>query len=102
MPQFIFAYHGGKMPEDPYEGAKLMARWEAWMAGLGKAVVNPGHPVGKSSTVTSSGVTDDGGSNPLSGFSLVEADSMDAAIEMARGCPHIEHGSIEIAETMAM
>ena len=102
MPQFVFAYHGGKMPEDPEEGAKLMARWEAWMAGLGDAMVNPGHPVGKSSTVSSSGVTNDGGSNPLSGFSLVQADTIDAAIEMAKGCPHIEHGTIEIAETMKM
>jgi len=69
-------------------------------------MVNPGHPVGKSSTVSSSSVTNDGGSNPLSGFSLVEADNIEAAIEMAikmaKGCPHIEHGSIEIAETVEM
>lgn len=102
MPQFIFAYHGGNMPEDPEEGAKLMARWQAWMTGLGDAMVNPGHPVGKSSTVSSSGVTNDGGSNPLSGFSLVQADNIDAAIEMAKGCPHIEYGTIEIAETIEM
>ncbi len=102
MPQFIFAYHSGKIPEDPEEGAKLMARWQAWMAGPGDGMVNPGHPVGKSSTVSSSGVTNDGGSNPLSGFSLVEADNIEAAIEIAKGCPHIEHGSIEIAETMEM
>ena len=102
MPQYIFAYHGGKMPEDPEEGAKLMARWQAWMSGLDDSLVNPGHPVGKSSTVSSSGVTNDGGSNPLSGFSLVQADNIDAAIEMAKGCPHIEHGTIEIAETMEM
>jgi len=102
MPQFIFAYHGGTMPENPEEGAKLMARWQAWMQGLGKAMVNPGHPVGKSSTVSSTGVTNDGGSNPLSGFSLVEADTIQDAIEMAKGCPHIEHGTIEVAETVEM
>ena len=102
MPQFIFAYHGGKMPEDPDEGAKLMARWQDWMAGLGDALVNPGHPVGKSTTVSASGVTNDGGPNPLSGFSLVQADDIDAAIEMAKGCPHIDDGSIEIAETVEM
>ena len=102
MPQFIFAYHGEKMPEDPDEGAKLMARWQDWMAGLGDALVNPGHPVGKSTTVSASGVTNDGGPNPLSGFSLVQADDIDAAIEMAKGCPHIDDGSIEIAETVEM
>ena len=49
-------------------------------------------------TVSSDDVSDDGGSNFLSGFSIVKADSMDAALEMAKGCPHLEHGTIEVAE----
>ena len=102
MSEYIFAYHGGKKPESPEAGAELMARWRAWMEGLGTAFVNPGAPVGMSKTVSSSGVADDGGANPLSGFSIVQADSMDAAVEMAKGCPHLEMGTIEIAELLAM
>lgn len=102
MSNYIFAYHGGSMPDSPEEGEKLMARWRAWMEGLGTAMVNPGNPVGMSSTVSSSGVTDDGGSNPLSGFSVVEADSKEAAIEIAKSCPHLDHGTIEVAELMQM
>ncbi len=102
MPNYIFAYHGGEKPESPEEGAKLMEKWHAWLGGLGDEAVNPGNPVGKSKTVSSSGVADDGGSNPLSGFSIVKADTMDAAIEISKGCPHIEHGTIEIAEMMEM
>ena len=102
MSSYIFAYHGGKRPETPEAGAELMARWKAWMGGLGDALVNPGNPVGKSKTVGSGGVSDDGGSNPLSGFSIVKADSMDAALEMAKGCPHLDHGTIEVAEAMEM
>ena len=102
MSNYIFAYHGGKRPETPEAGAELMARWKAWMGGLGDALVNPGNPVGMSKTVSSGGVSDDGGSNPLSGFSIVKADSMDAALEMAKGCPHLEHGTIEVAEVMEM
>ena len=45
MSDFVFAYHGGKTPESPEEGAKPMAKWNAWVDGLGDAVVNPGtHP----------------------------------------------------------
>ncbi len=102
MSNYIFAYHGGKRPETPEAGAELMARWKAWMGGLGDALVNPGNPVGMSKTVSSGGVSDDGGSNPLSGFSIVKADSMDAALEMAKGCPHLDHGTIEVAEAMEM
>ena len=103
MPNFVFAYHGGNKPESPEEGAELMARWKAWVDGLGDAMVNPGTPLGKSKTVSSSGVTDDGGSNPLNGYSIVEADSMDAALEIAKGCPFLEtDGTIEVAEAMQM
>ena len=102
MPNFVFAYHGGRKPESPEEGAKLMAAWKAWLVGLGDAVVNPGTPLGMSKTVSSSGVSDDGGSNPLMGFSIVKADSMDAALEMAQACPHLEIGTIEVAEAREM
>ena len=79
-----------------------MAKWKAWIVGLGDAVVNPGTPLGKSRTVSSGGVSDDGGSNPLTGFSIVKAGSMDAALDMAKGCPFLEMGTIEVAEVMQM
>ena len=59
MSSYIFAYHGGKKPETPEAGAELMAKWKAWMGGLGDAMVNPGNPVGMSKTVSSGGVSDD-------------------------------------------
>jgi len=103
MSNYVFAYHGGKRPESPEEGAKHMAKWKAWIGGLGDAVVNPGTPLGKSKTVSSAGVSDDGGSNPMSGFSIVIADSMDAALEMAKECPLLEiGGTLEVAEVMEM
>jgi len=45
MPNYIIAYHGGKKPESPEEGAKQMEKWKAWVGGLGDAVVNPGTPL---------------------------------------------------------
>jgi hypothetical protein len=104
MAKFVFAYHGGQMPESPEEGQKVMAAWGAWMESLGAAIVDPGNPVGMSKTVTSSGVEDNGGSNPLSGYTLVQADTIEAAIEMAKGCPVLVggHGSVEVAEAMDM
>ena len=102
MSHYIFAYHGGKKPESPEEGAKLMEKWKAWVSGLGDLLVNPGTPLGRSKTVSSSGVSDDGGPNPLMGFSVVKADSMDVALEIAKGCPHLEIGTIEVAEMREM
>ena len=102
MAKYIFAYHGGKAPESPEEGAEVMAKWNAWLGGLGDAVVDGGNPAGPSKTVSATGVSDDGGANPISGYSLVEADSIDQAIEMAKGCPIMDHGTVEVAEAMDM
>jgi hypothetical protein len=104
MPQFIFAYHGGKMAETPEEQEKTMAAWGAWMQGMGAALVQPGAPVGLSKTVSAGGTADNGGANPISGFSVVEADSHDAACDMAQGCPLVADGtgSVEVAEIQAM
>jgi hypothetical protein len=104
MPDYVFAYHGGGMPETPEEGAKVMAAWQAWYGNMGDAVVNPGAPVGMSKTVGSKGVTDNGGANPLSGFTVVKADSIEAACEMAKGCPMVVDGSgsVEVAQVHEM
>jgi len=43
-------------------------------------MVNPGTPLGMHKTVSPGGVSDGGGSNPLLGYSIVKADSMDAGL----------------------
>ncbi len=103
MPNYILAYHGGGKPASREEGAKHMAKWKAWIGGLGDAVVNPGTPLGKSKTVSSASVADDGGSNPLAGFCVMKADSMDAALEIAKQDPFLDMGgTIEVAEMIEM
>lgn len=104
MPNFVFAYHGGGAPESPEEGEKVMAAWNAWYTQMGEAVVDGGAPVGMSKTVTAKGVEDNGGANPLSGYTIVKADTIDAACEMAKGCPILDGGSgtVEVAPVHEM
>ena len=100
MAKFIFVYHGGKKPESAEEGAKFMAAWKAWFEGLGEAIVEPGNPVGMSKTVTSDGVEDNGGSNPISGYTVIQAESIEAACALCANSPHLNGGTIEVAELM--
>ncbi|MEX0351025.1 MAG: hypothetical protein AB3N15_16495 [Paracoccaceae bacterium] len=104
MPQFIFAYHGGTRPEDPSEVEKTMAAWGAWFEKMGPSLEIPGAPVGMSKTVSATGIADDGGANPISGYTVVKADSIEAATEMAKGCPMVVDGSgsVEVAEIIEM
>lgn len=103
MDKFLFAFHGGKMPENQEEGAKIMAKWGAWMEGLVEAIIDPGSIVSASSTVNSTGVLDDGRADPLSGYMIVNAVNKHAAIEIAKGCPILANqGTVEVAPLVTM
>src|ERR1700746_3518747 len=47
MPKYVIAYLGGKQVPNPQDRAAHMARWKAWVNGLGSAMVNPGIPLGQ-------------------------------------------------------
>lgn len=104
MTKFLYVYHGGGKPESEAEGEKAMKAWMDWFGELGPAVVESGNPVGKSQTVVANGsVVDNGGANPTSGYTIIDArDAADAA-QKAKGCPILASGgSIEIAPIMEM
>ncbi|HEX4296407.1 MAG TPA: YciI family protein [Devosia sp.] len=100
MTKFLFSYHGGNPPSNPQEGEKTMKAWGDWMGGLGKALVEPGNPTGASKTVGSDGkISAGGGANAVTGYSIVEAKDLDAAVAMAKTCPQLAaKGTIEVAE----
>ena len=101
MAKYVLAYHGGGMPQTEEEQARVLAAWGEWYGKLGAAVVDPGNPVGQSKTIAPDGaVSAGGGSNPISGYSIIEANDVDEATEMAKGCPVLQSGgSVEVAET---
>ena len=104
MAKYLFVYHGGSHPETKEEIAKVMDAWGKWFGSMGSAVVDGGNPVGQSYTVQSNGsVVDNGGANPVSGYSLIEVSDRDDAIAKAKACPILDSGgSIEFAEAFDM
>ena len=98
MPHFIYAYHGGKTPETPEKTETEIEPWRRWFDHLAAAVVDPGNLVGLSKTVSAAGVSVDGGANRLSGYTITNTETIDEAIELAKTCPIIGDGSIEVAE----
>ena len=104
MPKFVFAYHGGSMPETEAAQADAMAAWGAWFATLGDVVIDGGNPTSQSKTVSANGsVSNGGGGNPLTGYSLINAANIDEAVKHAKGCPILTvAGSVEVAEAIDM
>jgi hypothetical protein len=101
MAKFVLAYRtpnalahsraeAGTYTADP----ETLAAWEAWFAGIGDRVVEPGSPVFARGTVGETGAD-----TALGGYSVVEADDLAAAIAFAEGCPVLQYGGgVEVGE----
>ncbi len=88
MTKYLLAYHGGKMAEGEAEQAKVLAAWGEWFQSLGAAVVDGGAPVGAVATIATDGATSSGGgANPVTGYSLITASDLDAALGPRQGLP---------------
>ena len=99
MANYVLVYHGGGMPESPEEGAKVMQAWDIWFGELGDSLVDGGNPASATKTIAPDGSVSDDPSGP-SGYSILKADSLDAAVALARGCPVLQAGaSIQVVET---
>ena len=98
MAKYVLVYRGGAMAETPEAQEKVMAAWGAWFGSLGAAVVDGGAPFGASGAV---------GGGPaasgLTGYSILDAGSLDAAVGLAGGCPILaDGGSVEVYEAIDM
>jgi hypothetical protein len=104
MANYVFAYSGGKgVSADEGERKAQYARWGQWFEELGSAVVDGGAATGAAKTIGRDGSVSDGGSRGLTGYSIVSADSLDSAVELAKGCPVLDiGGAVDVYESIAM
>jgi hypothetical protein len=100
---YVFVYSGGSMPETEGEQAKVMQAWNDWFGEIGGALKDGGNPFTPASkSIGSDGSVSDGpkGGNALSGYSIVQADSLDAAVAIAKKSPVLMGGAdITVYET---
>lgn len=97
MAEYIIIYHGHGQPASKEEGEAARGRWMKWMQDLGENIVNFGTPFKDGTMIAQDGSTRKGS---LSGYSIVKADNMEAAKEIAKACPHLEMGEVEVAELL--
>jgi len=103
MAQFVFVYLGGNQPSSPEEANKHFSKYMEWLSSLGDSAVIPTIPLKDTNTVSADGTIGEGGSSAMSGFSIIKADSMQAALSIAQSCPFLEiGGSLEVSEMMEM
>lgn len=103
MKQFVYVYLGGNQPSSPEEANNHFKKYMEWLTSLGDSVVIPTIPLKDTNTVSPDGTIREGGSSSMSGFSIIKADSIEAALSIAQDCPFLEiGGSLEVSEMMEM
>ncbi len=93
MSNYVLAFRG---ESDRAPDAEQEAAWGRWFGEIGDSIVEFGNRVGRATTL---GETAPG--TVLTGYTLIKADSYDAAVALAKGCPGLAHGgAVEVGETV--
>jgi hypothetical protein len=110
MKEYLFLFRGGDgrtLQQSHEKWQEHMQRWMQWMGELtqqGKFIgAQPLNQTGKQITGNKKIVTDGPfmeGKEMVGGYLICKADSYDAAVEIARGCPLLEFddGIVEVRE----
>jgi hypothetical protein len=104
MPTFLITYHGAmEMPASQEARDQMMSAFMAWAGTVGDGMVDPGAPLGPSKVVTSAG-EEDGKvvDSAIDGYTVIKADSLDAAVAAVRGHPFLSRGgTLQVSEAVA-
>ena len=92
MSKYVFVYHAPMTPADatppsPEQMEAVMGEWMAWAGTVGEGMVDFGTPLADGVRVTPDGTSPS--TREVSGYSIIEAASMDQALELARNHPHL-------------
>lgn len=87
----------------PAQMQEMYAKFHAWREQFRANIVDMGGKLGAGSLVTSSGVSDGPfveAKEVVGGYMIIEAESLEKAIEVARGCPGVvmPGSSVEVRE----
>jgi len=103
MAQYIIIYLGGEQPANPEDAKEHMEKYREWLASLGDAVVSALNPLKDTHVINTEGYATAGSTTAMSGFTIIEANSLEAVIEMSKTCPFLKiGGTLEVSELMQM
>ncbi len=105
MANFVLIYTGGTGSADvgDEERQRIMGEWGAWYGKMGESIVDGGAPFGASKHVDGNGGGDGPGSSSATGYTVISADSIDAASASCQDHPHVNHGGqVTVFEAIEM
>ena len=109
MNKYLFLYWNPPPPDQqpsPEEMQQMLAQWTGWKEKFADAVVDMGDGLQHSGRTLKEGKISDGpyaeSKEIIGGFSIIQAESYEAALEVAKACPAslMPGATIEIREMM--
>ncbi len=91
------------MPSTDTERKKSYDEWNAWYRKMDKAIVDQGNPFSPmaKSISTDGRISDGPGGSMVTGYTIIKAMSLDAAVQLAKSCPALKNGTkISVYETV--
>lgn len=104
MSNYVLLYTGGNMPATETERKKIYDEWMDWYKKIDKAVVDQGNPFSSmAKTIMTDGRVSDGPAGTMiTGYTIIQAMSLDAAVQLAKSCPALKNGTkISVYETIS-
>ena len=96
MKKFVLITYGFTTPTPEIQQA-----WGRWFASIGDKLVDGGNPLGNGIEISHTGTqTLTRGLESLTGYCIINAENLEEAEQVARGCPIIT--SIRVYEAMSM
>jgi hypothetical protein len=93
--KFVYIYTGGGSSASEEDGQKLREAWVSFFRGLGESIIDSGNQFGAAKTVNGNSTSN------ASGYTVVDAATIEEAIEKARPCPIIRQGGdVEVYEAL--
>ena len=113
MNEFVLIFRNEVMPEvqfDPEGMVVVSKKWQDWIGGIaaqGKLSARGNRLGTNSKTVKANNVVTNGPyveiKEMISGYTILKADSIQEAVEIAKGCPILEvGGNVEVRDIVLM
>lgn len=99
MGKYVYIYYAGTESD----GGSAEA-WGKWFGELGDKLIDAGNPFDEGAQAVHGGGVMPVQDKPATGYSIVSADSKEAAVELAKGCPLVglKDGAVCVYEALPM
>lgn len=103
MAHYLMSYIGGEHPTSPDEQKKHFDSYTRWLSSINEKILVPMMPLKDTVTINPDSTISEGTTTAMSGYTILNVETMQEALDIAKACPFLEiGGTLEVSELMQM